>query len=174
MGCWFQPIWNICSSNWILSPGRIDWTKNIGNHLVVVAIERRKGHFFRGYSSVTQGWDLPRHSFFFLVSSPGWVILKIFRLASLEEKKTVFFGGFSLLPCLLLDFHWSSRKKSLKISIGEIGWTFKTPQKYLAVFQAACHLGDIPTKEQRWWTSKHGVRNDAAKKNTTWSTEKWT
>ena len=167
IGCWFQPIWNICcSSNWILSPGRIDWTKNIGNHQVVVAIIHVvSGHVFRGYSSVPQGWDLPRHSFFFLVSSPGWVILKILKLASFDVKTTVFFGGFSLFTLLFVGFSLIiPEKTSLKISTGEIGWTFKAPQKYPAVFQAACHLGAIPTKEQRWWTSKHGLRNDAPKK----------
>ncbi len=28
---WFQPIWKICSSNWIISPGRVKIT-NVWNH----------------------------------------------------------------------------------------------------------------------------------------------
>ena len=150
MGCWNQPIWSICSSNWILSPDRIDWTKNIGNHLVVVAIFHVvSGHLFRGYSlsslkaEIYQGTpssSLCPAQVGSSWRSSGWLLWK--------KKKRCFLVGFHWLPCFLLDFHWSSRKKSLKISMGEIGWTFKTPQTYPAAFRQHVILEIFPQRSR--------------------------
>ena len=40
---WFQPLWNICSSNWIISPGIGVKIKNLWNHHLVIFHQPTEG-----------------------------------------------------------------------------------------------------------------------------------